>query len=77
VLGCSHDTLARDEEFCVVHKKGMDEGKTSLRRLQWQTARGGNPTMQIWLGKQYLGQRDKQEDENNGELKITVTNLLT
>ena len=29
-----------------------------------------NPTMAIWLGKQYLGQRDKQETENKNETSI-------
>jgi hypothetical protein len=28
--------------------------------------------MQIWLGKQHLGQRDKQDVENSGTIK-TVT----
>ena len=35
-------------------------GGFSLRRLQWETAKR-SATMQIWLGKQYLGQKDKQE----------------
>ncbi len=33
----------------------------SLRRLQWKAAKENNVTMLIWLGKQYLGQTDKQE----------------
>ncbi len=33
-----------------------------------------NPTMSIWLGKQYLGQRDKFEDEEQKETTITLTN---
>jgi hypothetical protein len=38
------------------------EGKRSLRRRQYQLAtEEGNPTMLIWLGKQWLGQADKQE----------------
>lgn len=36
-------------------------GKASLRRLQWKAAEGGNTTMLVWLGKQHLGQSDKQE----------------
>jgi hypothetical protein len=57
-LGCSVDTLQRDKEFCGLYKKGMDNGKMSLRRLQYQSAQDGNVTMQIWLGKQWLGQRE-------------------
>lgn len=60
-LGVSVDTLLRRKEFCELHKKGMEEGRMSLRRLQWKKAQEGNTTMLIWLGKQYLGQSDKQE----------------
>jgi len=35
-------------------------GKVSLRRRQWAMA-VDNPTMAIWLGKQYLRQADKRE----------------
>jgi hypothetical protein len=33
----------------------------SIRRQQYKSAEGGNVTMQIWLGKQYLNQRDRNE----------------
>ena len=66
-LGCSVDTLQRDKEFSGIYKKGMDNGKMSLRRLQYQSAQDGNVTMQIWLGKQWLGQRDN--------LDVTKTDL--
>ena len=42
-------------------KKFSGSGRVSLRRMQWRTAQRGNPIMQIWLGKQYLGQADKTE----------------
>jgi hypothetical protein len=35
-------------------------GNVSLRRKQMELAMKGNVTMLIWLGKQYLGQADKQ-----------------
>ena len=63
-LDISVRTLQRDEEFCHIYKKGMDKGKMSLRRKQYLMAET-NPTMAIWLGKQYLGQRDKSESEIN------------
>ena len=65
VLGVSTRTLQRDEEFCRIYKKGMEQGKMSIRRQQFKSAENGNVTMQIWLGKQYLGQRDRSEIENN------------
>lgn len=42
-------------------------GRMSLRRAQFVTAvQKGNPTMQIWLGKNLLGQADKQEISGPG-----------
>jgi hypothetical protein len=32
----------------------------------------GNVTMQIWLGKQYLGQSDKQENEKPLPTEIII-----
>lgn len=49
------------EGFSEVRKKKSAVGLVSLRRNQFRAAEGGNTTMQIWLGKQYLGQTDKQE----------------
>ena len=38
-------------------------GKVSLRRHQWKSVESGNVAMQIWLGKNWLGQKDKSDDE--------------
>lgn len=57
VCDCSVDTLER--RFAEAIKKAKDKGKSSLRRLQWESAQKGNNTMLIWLGKQILGQRDQ------------------
>lgn len=57
------DRKQDDDEFLRVYKKGFADGKMSLRRLQWTSAEKGNITMQIWLGKQLLGQADKHEIE--------------
>lgn len=50
--------------------------RVKLRMLQRKTAEKGNATMQIWLGKQDLGQTDKQENFNNnkslGDSKLIV-----
>ena len=72
MLGCSHDTLQRNKKFCVLFKKGQQTGKASLRRRQFAMSEK-NPTMAIWLGKQYLEQRDKQEVEMSGGTDNTVT----
>lgn len=62
-LGCSVDTLDRDANFEVYYKKGLDGGKMSLRRMQFKLAEK-NSAMAIFLGKQYLGQRDVFEQQN-------------
>ena len=41
--------------------KGRANVKIRLRKLQWQSAENGNVTMQIFLGKNILGQQDKIE----------------
>jgi hypothetical protein len=52
------------ENFSAYYKRHLGTGKISLRRLQWKNAENGSVPMQIWLGKQMLGQTDKVETEN-------------
>ena len=68
-FGCSEDTIENwckrtytDENdqpmgFSDTYKKYSADGKISLRRFQFKQAER-NPSMAIWLGKQWLGQRD-------------------
>jgi len=59
-FGCSADLLEKSySEFLT---KGRAEQKMRLRQLQWQSATKGNVTMQIFLGKNLLGQQDKIEE---------------
>lgn len=44
--------------FSDVMEKGRNDLKQSLRMAQIKAALGGNVTMQIWLGKNLLGQSD-------------------
>lgn len=77
-LGISVRALQNDKEFMRVYKKAIDTGKMSLRRSQMTLATGGNTTMAIWLGKQYLGQTDKLETKNeNTETSESVFNKLS
>ena len=70
IQGCSVDTLQRDQQFCGVYKKGLSNCKMSLRRKQIEVANSGNATMLVWLGKQLLGQTDKQEINHGGGVKV-------
>lgn len=62
---CSIDTIERwckktySETFAEVYKKHKAKGRISIRRAQFALAQK-NATVAIWLGKQYLGQRDVQ-----------------
>ena len=70
IVGCHRDTLyARCSDIL---RKGYDEGKSSLKRLQWQSAEKGSVPMQIWLGKQWLGQKDRQPDEVENTITYNV-----
>ena len=67
-LGFTEDHFTRrkkrDAELCLALEKGRENGKLSLRRWQSRRAQAGSDTMLIWLGKQRLGQRDKNETEH-------------
>ena len=58
-LGVSVDTLQRNKDFAATYKRGAEGGRKSLRRMQFESANKGNVVMQIWLGKNYLGQSDQ------------------
>ena len=69
---CSEDTIERwckrtyeDEDgqpmsFADTYKNYSVAGKISLRRFQFKMAEK-HPNMAIWLGKQWLGQRDNMD----------------
>ena len=52
--------FAAHEDAKEAHETGKLEGLASLRRKQFAMA-DKNAAMAIWLGKQYLGQKDKSE----------------
>jgi hypothetical protein len=64
--------LKKNPAFAEFVARGRADGKISLRRAQWKNALGGNVTMQIWLGKQELNQRDRHEitGANGGPISI-------
>ena len=50
-------------------------GKSSLRRAQWKSAQKGNVVMQIWLGKNWLDQRDKVENSISSNTEQSIINV--
>ena len=80
-IHCTHDEIAGilhiakstlyerasreyEEDFPTLYKRLTSDGKASLRRIQFRQAKN-NATMAIWLGKQYLGQRDPEKRETD------------
>lgn len=74
----SKDTLIRwcketygcDFETIFAQKRQL--GKSSLRRSQWKSAENGNVSMQIFLGKNLLGQSDNPEIETKKDEKRAI-----
>ena len=57
--GCDESLIRKSySEFLT---KGRADMKIKLRKLQWKSADKGNVTMQIFLGKNILGQQDRLE----------------
>ena len=49
------------ESFSDIFRKKRGRGKISLRRAQFRLAQK-SANMAIWLGKQYLGQKDQPDE---------------
>lgn len=64
-------------DFSECFKKFSLQGKISLRRAQFRSAiENNNVTMQIFLGKQYLGQKDKYETQVSASISVDVEKEL-
>ena len=68
-FSCSEDTIERwckreyKQGFADVYKKHSAGGKISLRRAMLKTAvEKENPTMQIWLSRNWLGMSEHPSD---------------
>lgn len=56
--------------FSDVYKRKSSKGNMALRRWQMKSAEKGNVTMQIWLGKQHLNQKETIDVNNNEISKL-------
>src|SRR5271157_1105276 len=78
-LGIHPDTLylrcQNDHKvvFSAYYQEKREKGNKLLHQAQYRTALKGNPTMQIWLGKQ----RMKQRDHDDESAKVPPTDRLT
>lgn len=71
VLGFDPSTLYADPVFQDTYKRGREGGKTTLRRYQMNLAEK-NTAMAVWLGKQYLGQKDLPTDESSPRVLVVA-----
>ncbi len=81
-VNISVDTLERrckeahGIDFAGWSKEKRGNGRIILRRLQFQAAQKGSIPMLIWLGKQYLGQRDKSNEEIEADREARLHTLF-
>ena len=80
-IGCTYEEIAT---FCGVDrstmirrcapliKRGHQDMKQSLRRVQLKVALQGNVTMLIWLGKQNLGQKSEPNTVTTGVTEVKL-----
>jgi len=62
LVGCSENLLER--RFAGALKRGRARRNQNLRQLQYEAVKRGNAMMQIWLGKQWLGQKERPESKD-------------
>lgn len=62
-----------NSSFVQFRKQKFEGQKIKLRTYQWRSAEQGNVTMQIWLGKQYLGQSDKVDTSEDTDMIMEFT----
>ena len=67
-LGYDDSTLKRKFEIFLI--KGRAVLKQKLKRKQIEVAMGGNVSMLIWLGKQYLDQSEKVVETGDYQIFI-------
>jgi len=61
-LGITSETIRKNADLYDAWKRGHADACIDIHKAQFHAGvRQGNVTMLIWLGKQYLGQADKQE----------------
>lgn len=75
-LGWFNDAIQQDFELEKAIVVGSANFKTSLRSTQARLALSGHPAMLIWLGKQFLGQSDKQENRNETTVNVVLQNAV-
>jgi hypothetical protein len=78
-FGVAVKTIQRrlnESRYAAAWERGTARGRVSLRRAQFRVAEAGNPTMLIWLGKQWLAQRDVPQPEQEYPAKAALLRMF-
>lgn len=76
IIGCSHDTIERNEIAMEHYKLGVANSKATIRRTQFKIATKLNSAqMAMWLGKVYLKQ-DKEDDQDESNNPLPLTDIV-
>jgi hypothetical protein len=74
--GWLDDAITKDGDLEEAILCGFVDFKHSLRSTQARLALSGHPGMLIWLGKQFLGQSDKQESKQETTVNVVLQNAM-
>ena len=83
ILGISSDTLSRALRrdhgltFPEFFRRHSVPALVRLRQAQFETATSGSVPMQIWLGKQWLGQREPDKQIQDDGVTELLRRILT
>lgn len=70
-----YERCSEDKGILFTHfaQECREKGNSMLHAAQFKNAMKGNTSMQIWLGKQRLGQKDKPgEDEKDATIRELI-----
>lgn len=82
VFGVCKETIVRfvkreyQVTFAELKEQKKENIKTKLAAKQYQIAMKGNVSMLIWLGKQYLEQKDKSEIKGELDIKLSLADRM-
>src|SRR5260370_3420716 len=76
------ESRRKQPQFAAVMTRGKAKGRISVRRAQMKLLESGNGTIGVWLGKQFLCQRDPIElsGPNGDPVQValgTIDEILT
>lgn len=71
-LGISVSSLYQRDDLRAAYRRGHADAKVSLHQKQYKVAMSGHSGMQMFLGKPYLDQTERERVETTGDGVVTV-----